>query len=320
MINLGEMKTQVSNMIERTDASFLTRIEGYINQRYRNIFKRRPWYDLMRQFTVTQTIGQGYIILPNWVSSVIDVHQEDTPVVIAMQRYFNWLNRNINSLASTGDPFVATPVGNIGILAPMPSDSVITIVSSSASDVTQTVRVKGYNSNSTAISDSITANGISPVNGTVTFSSVSGLEPSFSKSADTVGELTISSGATVIGYMGPKDREMQYAKWKIWPTPTNAHTLYITGKKDITRLINPEDTPEIKNIEDALIQGAYAQCLEEKRMFQKATQAWEHYEQEIQQAIENEPVFEQNFQDQLTPEIVRGADDLPMGGTNFGVR
>ena len=319
MLNFSEITTQVANMIERPDSAFLTRIQGYVNQRYRSIAKERPWADLCRQFTVPQVVGQAYIIMPNWITSIIDVHQTDTPLVLALQRYFNFLNRHINDLNDTGNPFVMTPVGNIGILTPMPSDSVITIVSSSTSDNTQTIRCRGYNSNSTAILDSIQLNGVTPVNGTVTFSSVGGLEPWFSKSDDTVGEITVKSGSTVLGYMGPKDRDMQYAKWSLWPAPTQANTLYVTAKKDIQRLINPEDTPEIKNSEDCLIQGAYAQALEEKRQFQKAAQAWTHYQDELERLIESEPVFEQNFQDQLMPEIVRSADDLPFGGTAFRV-
>ena len=77
------------------------------------------------------------------------------------------------------------------------------------------------------------------------------------------------------------------------------------------KLVNTDDVPEIENIDDALIQGAYAQCLEEKRQFQKAAEAWKHYEEEIQLAIEQEPVFTENFQDQLLPEITRDEIDLP---------
>ena len=81
MLNLGEIKTQVSNMIERPDASFLTRIEGYVNQRYRNIAKRRPWIDLCRQMTITESTSLNYIILPSYVWGVIDIHQTDTPML-----------------------------------------------------------------------------------------------------------------------------------------------------------------------------------------------------------------------------------------------
>ena len=320
MLNLGEIKTQVSNMIERPDASFLTRIEGYVNQRYRNIAKRRPWIDLCRQMTITESTSLNYIILPSYVWGVIDIHQTDTPMLLALQRYYNFINRHIQDKADTGNPMIATPVGRIGVQTVMPSDSVITVTSSVTTDITQIVRVRGYNSNGVAIEETIALNGTTSVPGLLTFSSLAGSEPWFSKDTTTNGVISILSGATTIARIAPGDVDVSYNKWSLWPKPTNPNTLYLTFKKDIFPLVNDEDVPEIRKIEDALIQGAYAQCLEEKRQFQKASQAWVHYEEEIQQAINNEPVFEQNFQDQLTPEIVRGADDLPYGGSVFGAR
>lgn len=311
MLNLGDMKTQVSTLIERVDSSFLTRIEGYINQRYRNVEKRRPWIGLCRQISIPQVSGQNYLILPSWVQSVIDIHQTDTPVVMALQRYYNFIHRHIDDKADTGDPFIATPVGRIGIITAMPSSSVITVVSSSASDVTQTIRVRGYSTTGTPIDESITVTGTTPVAGLITFSSVLGYEPWVTKSADSVGTISIKSGSTVIAYLGPRESETFSMKWLLHPQPNAAHTLFLTVKKHIQKLTQAEDVPEISSIEDALIQGAYAQCLEEKRQFQKAAQIWEHYEQEIELAIQQEPVFQENFQDQLTPEIIRNADDLP---------
>lgn len=311
MMNLGAVKTEVSNLIERVDASFLTRIEGYINQRYRNISKRRPWMGLCRQVTIPQISGQNYLILPSWIQNIIDVHQTDTPVVVALQRYYNFISRHINDKSDTGEPFIASPVGRIGIIAAMPSNSVITIVSDSASDLTQTIRARGYNISGTPIDESITINGTTPAAGLLTFLSTSGYEPWFTKSADTTGTITIKSGSTIIAYLGPRESETFSIKWILHPQPNASHNLFLTVKKNIQKLTQAEDVPEISGIDDALIQGAYAQCLEEKRQFQKAAQVWAHYEQEIDLAIQQEPVFQENFQDQLNPEIVRNADDLP---------
>lgn len=311
MLNFDAMKTQVSTAIERVDASFLLRIGGYLNQRYRNISKRRPWIGLCRQITITETVGQNYIVLPGWVEQVIDIHQTDTPVVLALQRYYNFINRHINDKSDTGNPFVATPVGKIGVLASLPSSGVITLVSSSGSDVTQTVRVRGYNTNGVPIDESITVTGLATATGLLSFASTPGYEPFFSKSADTVGTLTISRGSTVLAYLGPRESEIFYSKWLIHPQPNTANSLYLTVKKKIQQLTQAEDVPEIAGIDDAMIQGAYAQALEEKRQFQKATSVWARYEEEINLAIGLEPVFQENFQDQMAPDITRGADDLP---------
>lgn len=311
MINFGAIKTQISNQIERPDAAFIVKIGGFVNQRYRNIAKRRPWFGLCRQITITETVGQPYIILPNWVEQVIDVHQTSTPVVLALQRYYNFINKHINDKTDVGDPFNAAPLGKIGILAAMPSDGVVTVVSSSASDITQTVRVRGYDSNGNPVDESLAVNGTTVVTGTLTLSSLAGYEPWFAKSADTVGVLTIKRSSTVIAYLGPREFEAFYMKWLLHPQPNAANPLYLTVKKKIQLLTQSEDVPEISGIDDALIQGGYAQSLEEKRQFQKAAIAWKHYEDEVELAIGMEPVFQENFVDQMNPSIERGADDLP---------
>lgn len=311
MLNFGDIKTQVSNMIERPDAAFLTKIGGYVNQRYMNCAKRRPWIGLCRQITITETVGQNYIVLPSWVESVIEIHQTSTPVVVALQRHYNFINRHINDKSDSGDPFVATPVGRIGVLAALPSDSVITTVSSSTSDVSQTVRVRGYNASGAPVDESIALGGTIAASGSVVFPSLAGYEPFFSKSGDTVGTITIKSGSTTIAILGPREFEVFYNKWLLWPQPNVANPLHLTVKKKIQLLTQAEDVPEITGIDSALIQGAFASSLEEKRQFQKAAMAWQHYEEEIALAIQQEPVFQENFQDQLMPEVVRNADDLP---------
>lgn len=311
MLNFGDIKTQVSNLIERPDAAFLTRIAGYANTRYRNIAKKRPWIGLCRQITITETVGQNYIILPGWVEQVIDIHQTSTPVVLALQRYYNFINRHINDKTDAGDPFVATPVGRIGVLAPLPTSGVLTVVSSSTSDITQTVRVRGYDSNGVPVDESLAVNGTNVVTGAISFASDAGSEPFFSKSADTVGTLTIKRSSTVLAYLGPREFEIFYAKWLLHPQPNVANPLYLTVKKKIQLLTQAEDVPEISGIDDAMIAGTYAMCLEEKRQFQKAAAKWSQYNDEIDLAIGMEPVFQENFQDQMVPQITRNADDLP---------
>lgn len=309
MMTFSEIKQQVVNMIERSDSAFGTRIEGYINQRYRNIAKRRPWFSLCRQITVQQVAGQNYIILPAWVSQVIDVHQTETPIVLALQRYYNFIKGNVDVKSDTGHPTKAMPVGKIGVKAALPAAGVITVVSDDVDDTTQKVRVSGYNANGVPIEEQLSLNGTSTVTGAVTFSAEAGLEPWFSKDGDTQGIVTVKRSTTTLAELGPKERRVWYGKWVVHPQPIAANNLYLTVKKNILPMSNTDDSPEIEGIEDAIIQGAYAQCLEEKRQFQKASEAWKHYEQEIDVALSLEPVFAENFQDQMTPDIIRDPID-----------
>ena len=311
MLTRGEIRTEIQNMIERTDSVMQSRINGYMDQRYRNVWKRRPWIGVVRQVEIAQISGQNFLILPSWIKQVIDVHQTQTPVVLALRRYYNWLKQNVNGVSDTGNPLQALPIAKIGILATLPSNGTITIVSGDSSDTSQAVRVRGYDANFVPITESISLNGTSSVTGSTTFIANGGYEPWFTKDADTVGVVTISRDGTTIARLGPTERMVMYMKWKLWPEPTTTNNLFLTVKKGIQKLGNDEDTPEIENIDDAIIQGGYAQTLEEKRQFQKAAQAWKRYEHEIELAIDMEPVFTENFQDQLMPLIQRDAIDSP---------
>jgi hypothetical protein len=315
MLTFSEIVAQVQNMIERSDATFQTRIKGYVNQRYRNIARRRPWIGLVRQIQQTQDSTKDHVILPAYVSQVIDVSQRETPIVLTLQRYYTWLKQQPTGPSDGSSfPLRAHPVGRIGVITALPSTGVIAAVSSDAGDTTQVLRIRGYDANGVPIDEQLSLNGTTTATGSISFSSTAGLEPFFSKDTTTTGVITITRDGTTIARLGPEERKSSYMKWHLYPKPVDSDILYLTVKKDVQNLINDEDVVEIQHIEDALIMGAYAQSLEEKRQFSKAAQAWQNYEREIQLAIDQEPEFAQNFEDQLTPDIRREEVDIPDNG------
>ncbi len=309
ILSLAEIRSEVQNLIERSDSTMQTRIDGYINQRYRNVYRRRPWYGVCRQLTQAQVSGQNYVILPAWVVQVIDIHQTQTPIVLALRRYYNWLKQNIDATSEQGNPVQALPDSKIGVMAALPDDGTLTVESDNAGDTTQLVRIRGYNSDGVPVTESVSLNGTTPATSSNSYSSTIGQEPWFSKDADTTGVIIIKRGSTVLARIGPEQRAVHYNKWRLWPEPNSGNNLFFTVKKGIQKLTQSEDTPEIDHIGDALIQGAFAQCLEEKRQFKKAGVAWEHYEEEIDLAIGKEPIMSENAQDQMMPDVQRSDTD-----------
>lgn len=308
-MNRGEIRTQVQNLIERSDSTMQTRLNGYISMTWRNICKRRPFISQTRQTTVSTTSAVDYIILPKYVSRVIDVAQQETPMALALTRYYTFLQKYPPSSVPDKDtPTEAHPVGWIGVSTLMPSSSTITVVSSSASDTTQVVRIRGYVSG-VEYTEELTLNGTSTVTSTNTYDSTAGREPSFSKDGDTAGTITIKSGSTTIATLGPEDRTAIYSKWHLFPTPSSSSTLYITYQKEPNPLNNDNDTPEIRGAADAIIKGTYYLALEEKRQFQKAALIKQQFEEEIELLIEQEPRFTENFTDQFVPNIMRSELD-----------
>ena len=304
MLIYSQIKIQAGTLCDRVDSSYITKIDGWCNQRYTDIVNRRPWMALLRQIEVSCVSGQNYIILPQEVDQVIDVHQRTTPIIVALRRYYNRLNGNLAGYADSGPPVEMNPMGIVGVKTALPSTTTITVESSSASDITQSIRVHGYNSSKLPVTELVALSGTSAIPSITTLNSTEGYEPQFSKSAVTEGIITIKCGSTTIAEIGPRDLTVRYMKWLVNPTPSSSTTLYLTFKKRTRKLEYDEDVPEIE-CENALISGAFAQALSKKRQFAKAQVEWEGYEAAIAVLTEREPKFSENFNDQWVPVIQR---------------
>lgn len=330
MRTFSELKTDVGNLLERTDSQMLSKIGQFLNQGYRYIFNYRPWFSLLRQQTFSSTAGLDYFITGAEVEAVIDLSQRQTPIVLAMQRYYALLNKNFDAmLLTTGNPSIASPMGEVGVIAALAANGTISMVSSSASDTTQNVRITGYDANKVPITELVALNGTSTATSTNTFSSAEGFEPRFQKDADTAGVVTITAGSVTLARLSATDRDLRMKKWKVWPAFQNSLTMYMTYKKRILPLVNAEDCPEME-CDNALIMFAYARALQEKRQFAKAKEVYGvkdidgaatpgSFLSELDALIAKEPQFGENFTDQFTPIVERDPIDYPPGQTGFRI-
>lgn len=311
MLIYTQIKQQIGILCDRIDSAYLTKTDGWANQRYDDIIGRRPWMALLRQIQVACTAGQAYVILPQIIDQVIDVHQRETPIIMALRRYYNRLKADLAGVTSSGIPLELNPMGLIGIKAALSSGGVITIVSDSANDITQKVRVHGYDSTTLLpVTELLSINGTTPVSSTVSLSATEGYEPQFSKDSVTAGTVTIKRSGTAIAEIAPRDLSVRYMKWLCNPIPSSATILYVTFKKKVRKLEFDEDVPEI-DCGNAIIRGSYAQALQKKRQFAKAQAEYEGYESAIAVLENQEPKFGENFNDQWFPSVQRDPIDQP---------
>lgn len=330
MLIFAELKTAVGQLIEREDSTFATKIEGYLNIIYRGVIKIRPWSALLRQIIVPTISAQDYIITGQEVDQIIDLHQRQTPVILALERYYATLHRHIDNITQNDNPTTAIPMGEVGVSAALASDGTLTFVSSNASDTTQIIRVRGYDTNKLPIQESITLNGTSAVTSANSYESDEGYEPRFSKDSDTLGIITIQRAAATIAQISTDEREARYKKWRLFPNPSSAIDLHATFKKRTYKLEQAEDTPELE-MDNLLILGAFALSLQEKRQIAKAGRIWGSkdidgsfppgtYGYELDTLIAQEPQFSQNAQDQFLPQINRDPIDTPDGHIGTQIR
>lgn len=327
MLNFSELQTAVAELMERSDNNMITRIQSFLNAGYRTLNDKRPWMSLLRQQTFQSVANVDYFITGQEVEQVIDLSQRETPLIIALQRYFSILSKNFDAMnLNTGNPVQAAPMGEIGVLRALSADTAIGISSSAITDVTQNVRIHGYSSTTKMpITEVLALNGQNFVTSVNTYSKDEGFEPRFSKDSDTDGIITIvdNAGSATIAQLAPTEREARYKKWKVWPAFQSSQTIYMTYKKRIYKMVNAEDTPEIE-CDNALIQYAFASCLREKRQIAKAKEIFGivdangHYPPgtfmaEVDALIAKEPQFSENFTDQFIPIVDKAPIDTQEG-------
>lgn len=270
------MKTTCGNNVQDTSASMLSIIGGYINDRYKEI-RQRLKHCLVRtgRLDYVVSVSSEDIVLPDDVADVVSVLDKTNLVRLEEVSPQDWINRNYSAIDTAGTVDSYTVYDSVVRTQPS-SAGVVTIVSTSTADTTQTIYVNGINSTGVQVDDTITLNGTTTATGTVSFSRILGI----SKSAVTVGTVTVSRGTDVLAYFSP-DRTTHYCKiMRFGASPSSAFTCEIIYNQKQLPLKNDYDYP-LFDCCDALEAGATADAWRYKRMNAKAAD-WESiYEKRV---------------------------------------
>lgn len=122
------------------------------------------------------------------------------------------------------------------------SDSAITIVSSSASDTTPTVIVRGMTANGVT-TETLTANGITGVTGTTTFKANGILN--ITKTGTWVGSLTVKAGTTTLLTLFPTENGRSYIQLELLNLPPASQVVEYRFYRNPSPLTNDGDIPDI---------------------------------------------------------------------------
>ena len=302
--NLTEIKTQVAERMGKTDSVFLGKIEDWVNGRYHQILKAVKWKDLLRSDTVTATANQDYLILPQDLAQLINIHDRTN------DKNLTPINPSIGG-RMFADVLDSEAVPNsywieeTTVLNQPTSASTITAVSSEAADTSQTLRMRGRTA-SGENQATVTLNGTSSVNLLASCTQVDQVM----KDAATAGFVTIlaDAGATTVAVIYPRNLTAKYKKLHLVKKPETALTYNIVYKKRLPRLEFAEDIP-VLDCWNALVIGAYADALKQKRQFSKAQMEEQRYESLVADLVAEQ--FQQAEEvPQFIPHIQRDAIDM----------
>lgn len=270
------MKTTVGNNIQDTSTEMLSLIGGYLNDRYVEI-KQRLKNALIQtsRLDYEVTVSTEDIVLPEDCGDIVSVLDKTNKVQLEETTEQVWVNKNYGAI-DTSSSVNSYFVYNSPVRTQPSSSGVISVVSNSASDTTQTIYIRMIDSNGRQTDESLTLNGTSSVAGAVSTSRVLGI----SKSAVTVGSITITSGSDTLSILSPDAVTSRVKLLRFISPPASSINVEIIYIQDVLPMLNDYDYPII-DCADALEAGATADGWRYKRMFQKASVMESLYEKKV---------------------------------------
>lgn len=273
MQTFAEMISDVGNRVQNTSTAAATIMKVFMNDQYKRIWTKYPWRDIfVWDEAVSVSAGATEVSLPKDIETLLCVSNRTNDYVVHILPGTQLIRGELPTIVNTGTIQRCALAGRSGVKAQPTGSSVITGVSDSGSDTTQTVRVWGLSSPAPGADeerrqDTITLAGTTPAATSVAFSSVERV----SLDTDTAGVITITCnvGAVTMTRLRPGERTTNYLKIRPHYVPDADATLYISYKRKFVKLVNDEDVPEI-DVDTALMLYTEADWWSRMRQFSKA--------------------------------------------------
>lgn len=184
-----------------------------VNRAVRRVWNHAKWTFRRKTLTFNTVSGQSDYVLDKSVGQVYEVLSANQPYRMAMVSRFN-LDKFDPQRTLTGDPQLAAISDSVPVIVQPAAASILQFVSDNVSDTTQSVFVRGVMNGEINIQQ-INLNGTTPVFTVTQFSSII----SITKSAQTMGKVTCSVGATTIVVIGGPEKTVYLRLLSLYPIP-----------------------------------------------------------------------------------------------------
>ncbi len=243
-----------------TDTSTVAyRTQIAVQRAIARIWNAKQWTFKQRKTTLALTSGTSEYNLDKEIGEPYIVLLSASPYLVRPKSEDDFDTRVPNPTA-TGNPDYYMLFEYAGVSTQPTSASVITVASSSTSDTTQSVLVRGVVSGQEDY-ELVNLNGTTSVATTKQFTSVR----SISKSAATAGRITCTSnsGAVTVLVMGPLEKTTKLKKVRFYPTPSSSLTATFKHFKEPFIPTQALDDSEIPGRWDYVVeQWAFAMALQ----------------------------------------------------------
>lgn len=264
--SLTNIVSNVQNEVLDTSTSIQTVIKNYINRRYFQILRAINWENINPSYTFNTVVGTQSYVLPDDFGKPFIVRDATNKNELAELDYQVLISNNISTISSSGIPTQYSIIED-RIQDQPTSASILTLVSTSASDTIQSVLIRGISS-SVEVYESVSINGTSSVTTTNSYTRII----SISKSAVSVGKITATSnaGAVTVVAIPPVVTTPFFKKITFNYIPSSVITIALPYYIRPSVLVDDNDYPII-DVSDGIELGAIADTWRYKRQFAKAS-------------------------------------------------
>lgn len=296
---LAIMVTNCGTEVGDTSSAFGTRLKVYINNRYQDVLGRLTnanLFEANRTYTITTTANTAEYPMP--FDFGMPIYARDTTNLQDLDIIYEQelIQRYGTVLTTTGNPQSLAIINQSTVRVQPTSATTIKVVSTSASDTSQSVFLRGI-SGSAEFYETVGLSGTSSGVSTNAYDVLLQV----SKSASTAGPITISyvTGGGVAAVITPQATEQRYKRVRLQWVPAGEYLVDVRYKRDVQPLISDTDTPLI-DIADIIELGAKADAWRTKRFFQNGADFEARYEFALDRYI-NERIMGGVHQFAITP-------------------
>ena len=301
--------TRAGRKVQKTDTAYKTKLKDWAGEWYEKIYNRYFWNDLFREIEISVSSGVNHVILPRQVNHILYVTDLSNDILVRKYGVQNFQKRFLDRMDQQGTVYHYAQYGYSPVATQLSTADAVEVLSSSASDTTQTVYIRGYDSNGLEQAISFALNGTTAVStNSPTFAAFSIANPRsglsmVSKDADTVGNITIreKTADTVLGYLSPLERTARHRIIRVVDNTSSSESFFIGFKEPLRKLVNDGDVTQFE-CEDLLVRGIYIESLKEQRQFQRAAIEEQGWEKDLTARLQAEE-RDQEQEDGAIPEI-----------------
>lgn len=242
MLTLGDMKSEVNKLAVKSGLN--SRIPLWAHVVELDIMSRYPFWWRVKSTTLSTVADKyEYTLTPRVDGRRVGKFSNETSDEhLTIQDLADYLWGDPTPTDETGSPYAFTFSGLAKVQNQPSSASQLACVSSSASDTTQKLLIRGV-AGGVDVYEEVTLTGTTPVNSANSYSEVE----SIAKSESTTGTITVTSNSaavTVIS-LSPQDIAIECLKVRLQNVPDSAETLRYWFFEKARRMASDYDIPMI---------------------------------------------------------------------------